>query len=83
MNIFWKQVGLYLLSALLLHSNSMAQNTDYLGKKGQLYFSWGYNKEWYTQSNIHVRQEALGNDYTFKNVIGKDKPCLLYTSRCV
>jgi hypothetical protein len=51
-----------------------AQTPDYVGRKGQLYLSWGYNKEWYTLSNIHVRQESLGNDYTFKNVIGKDKP---------
>ncbi len=51
-----------------------AQTPDYVGQKGQLYLSWGYNKEWYTLSNIHVRQESLGNDYTFKNVIGKDKP---------
>ncbi|MCC6185719.1 MAG: hypothetical protein IT256_01060 [Chitinophagaceae bacterium] len=64
-----------LLAILLLSAaNSKAQNTDYVGNKGQLYFSWGYNKEWYTLSNIHVRQESLGNDYTFRNVIGKDKP---------
>lgn len=53
---------------------AIAQTPDYVGQKGQLYLSWGYNKEWYTLSNIHVRQESLGNDYTFKNVIGKDKP---------
>lgn len=74
MNIFFKRIGFILLLGLALNLNTKAQNTDYVGKKGQLYFSWGYNKEWYTQSNIHVRQEALGNDYTFRNVIGKDKP---------
>ena len=63
-----------ILSILAMASPTAAQTTDYVGQKGQLYFSWGYNKEWYTQSNIHVRQEALGNDYTFRNVIGKDKP---------
>lgn len=62
-------------SALLLSLNTFAQPaTDYVGRKGQAYFSWGYNKEWYTHSNIHVRQESLGNDYTFRNVWGKDKP---------
>lgn len=74
MNQHYKKLALTLLSCLILASNSFAQNTDYVGKKGQLYFSWGYNKEWYTLSNIHVRQESLGNDYTFRNVIGKDKP---------
>jgi hypothetical protein len=65
---------LALLFAFCISNDLQAQNTDYVGKKGQLYFSWGYNKEWYTFSNIHVRQESLGNDYTFRNVIGKDKP---------
>jgi hypothetical protein len=74
MNQFYKKSGFALISALIFSLSSFAQNTDYVGKKGQLYFSWGYNKEWYTQSNIHVRQEALGNDYSFRNVIGKDKP---------
>jgi hypothetical protein len=74
MNIFCKRIAFILFIGLALSLNTKAQNTDYAGKKGQLYFSWGYNKEWYTQSNIHVRQEALGNDYTFRNVIGKDKP---------
>jgi len=74
MNIFFKRIAFILFIGLALSLNTKAQNTDYVGKKGQLYFSWGYNKEWYTQSNIHVRQEALGNDYTFRNVIGKDKP---------
>ena len=74
MGIFCKRIGFILFIGLALSLNTKAQNRDDVGKKGQLYFSWGYNKEWYTQSNIHVRQEALGNDYTFRNVIGKDKP---------
>lgn len=60
--------------ATLVGNSSNAQNTDYVGKKGQMYLSWGYNKEWYTMSNVHIRQSSLGNDYTFVNVIGKDKP---------
>lgn len=47
---------------------------QYTGKKGEIYFSWGYNKEWYTHSNIHINQPSLGNHYTFKNTIGVDKP---------
>lgn len=68
------KIGMALSLATLLGNNSNAQNTDYVGKKGQMYLSWGYNKEWYTMSNIHIRQSSLGNDYTFVNVIGKDKP---------
>lgn len=42
--------------------------------EGRMYFSWGYNKEWYTKSNIHIRQEAAGNDYVFAGILAKDKP---------
>lgn len=42
------------------------------GRKGEFYFSWGYNTEWYTRSNVHVVQPALGNDYTFTNIKGHD-----------
>jgi hypothetical protein len=41
-------------------------------RKGELYFSWGYNTEWYTHSSIHVSQPSLGNDYTFTHVRGVD-----------
>lgn len=51
-----------------------AQSFPDPGRKGQVYLSWGYNKEWYTPSTIYVKQKSLGNDYRFINVIGKDKP---------
>lgn len=49
---------------------------SYLGivGNGMLYFSWGYNKEWYTNSNLHVNQPSLGNDYTMKGVEAHDRP---------
>jgi len=40
----------------------------------EVYVSWGYNKEWYTHSSVHVSQPSLGNDYTFKNIRGHDHP---------
>src|SRR5215475_2304562 len=40
----------------------------------EVYFSWGYNKEWYTHSNVHISQPSLGNDYTFKGIKGHDHP---------
>jgi len=39
---------------------------------GEFYFSWGYNAEWYTNSDVHVSQPSLGNDYTLQNVHGHD-----------
>lgn len=41
-------------------------------RKGELYFSWGYNTEWYTHSNVGVSQLQLGNDYKFINITGHD-----------
>jgi hypothetical protein len=43
-------------------------------RKGEFYLSWGYNKEWYTRSNVHVDQPSLGNHYTFNNISGHDHP---------
>jgi hypothetical protein len=46
---------------------------DYVAKQGQWYFSWGYNEEWYTHCDIHVKQPGLGNNYSFKNVFAEDR----------
>ena len=43
-------------------------------RKGEFYFSWGYNKEWYTHSNLHVSQPALNNNYTLESVVSHDHP---------
>lgn len=63
---------LILTGYLLFTQNARAQ--QYVGKKGEIYFSWGYNEEWYTHSNIHISQPSLGNNYTFKNILAVDKP---------
>lgn len=41
-------------------------------RTGSLYFSWGYNTEWYTRSDVHVKQSSLGNDYTMVQVKAED-----------
>src|ERR1700722_11597246 len=40
----------------------------------EFYFSWGYNEEWYTRSNVHISQPSLGNNFTFENIRGYDHP---------
>jgi hypothetical protein len=42
--------------------------------EGEWYFSWGYNKETWAPSDIHVSQPSLGNDFTIHNVKGHDEP---------
>jgi hypothetical protein len=41
-------------------------------RKTEIYFSWGYNKEWYTNSTVKVMQMQLGNDYKIKNISAHD-----------
>jgi hypothetical protein len=56
--------------------DSVATTTEKEPKKkrrpGSLYLSWGYNQEWYTKSTVHVKQDALGNDYDMVQVNGND-----------
>jgi hypothetical protein len=49
---------------------------SYLGfvKNGSLYASWGYNKEWYTRSTLHVHQSSMGNNYRMEGVAAHDNP---------
>jgi hypothetical protein len=37
-----------------------------------VYFSWGYNEEWYTKSTLHVDQYALGNNFDLIHVLAHD-----------
>jgi hypothetical protein len=43
-------------------------------RKKEFYFSWGYNKEWYTNSTVKVNQPSLGNNYSFEKIKGHDHP---------
>lgn len=39
---------------------------------GSFYINWGYNREWYTKSDIHISQPSLNNKYTFEHVNSHD-----------
>jgi hypothetical protein len=48
-----------------------------VGKRhGALYLSWGYNRDWYTRSDIRFRNTDPNNsyDFTFHNAHASDKP---------
>jgi len=38
------------------------------------YFSWGYSRQQYQDSDIHVSQPGLGNDFTVHGIKGSDFP---------
>lgn len=65
-------VVLFTSTLLLFSFFSQAQTQKKKERNGEFYFSWGYNKEWYTHSNVHVMQSALGNDYKFMHISGHD-----------
>ncbi len=70
-----KKILLAFLCILCIHS---AWSQDSLVKKrkivrnGSFYFSWGYNAEWYTHSNIHISQPGLNTNFTYMNVLATD-----------
>ena len=65
----WMVVGGMILFFFI--STSSGAQTE-LKRRGEFYFSWGYNTEWYTRSNVKISQPELGNDFMFKSIRGHD-----------
>ncbi|GAB4005773.1 membrane protein [Spirosoma migulaei] len=75
-----------LLFTLLVYSllqpvfaqQSLPENSIKLGKqRGSIYFTWGYNRDWYTKSTIHFRNTTTDNyDFTFIDAKAHDRPDL-------
>jgi hypothetical protein len=42
--------------------------------KGQFYIGFGYNKEWYTKSNINITNKSGDLDFTLHKMTAKDRP---------
>ncbi len=51
-----------------------AQSQPNKKRKGEIYFSWGYNTEWYTRSTVKINQPDLNNHYSFEKIKGHDHP---------
>jgi hypothetical protein len=45
-----------------------------IAKKDTWYFSWGYSRQQYAPSDIHVSQSSLGNDFTVHQAAASDFP---------
>lgn len=58
-----------LLAPLFLNAQETKKKKE---RKGEFYFSWGYNKEWYTRSTVKVNQPSLNNNYKLVNVRSHD-----------
>ncbi|MCW7468655.1 hypothetical protein [Leptospira kanakyensis] len=68
---------LFVFVVCLFFNSSISANENeptetILDKKGRWNFQWGYNRSYYTQSDINFR--GPGYEYTLKDVNAKDKP---------
>lgn len=83
------KIELLAFIAILLTINSAAfsQQNDIsqqpkpqfkLHEKGRYYVSWGYNRSWYENSDIHF--QGQGHDFILYDVQAKDRPSALSTS---
>jgi hypothetical protein len=71
--LIMRQTRILLIAIPLLFFVFSASNAQTEKKRrGEFYFSWGYNTEWYTKSNVKISQPELGNNYAFKNIQGHD-----------
>jgi hypothetical protein len=63
-----------LLSALLFGAGgrACAQEVPARGDKGSFFAHWGYNRAWYSASDIHF--EGPGYDFDLSHVQAKDRP---------
>lgn len=71
--------GILILSGILCFTAAAQQVADNAKaekkkhhKTGALYFSWGYNSEWYTHSTVHVDQPEFQNNYDMVHVQARD-----------
>jgi len=67
--IIWSAVIILLASAHTANAQTKKKE-----RKKEFYFSWGYNKDYFTNSTVKVSQPSLGNNYSFVNIKGHDHP---------
>lgn len=60
---------------LLSFTNVFSQEVPTKRPKGNIYLAWGYNKDWFSRSDLHFKSEG-NNDYDFTvyDVTAHDKP---------
>jgi hypothetical protein len=69
--------GVFLILTMV-GMETYAQDSLKVGKKhGTAYFSWGYNRDWYSKSTIRFRNTTTDNyDFTFIDARAHDKPSM-------
>ncbi|MBS1773038.1 MAG: hypothetical protein JST82_09255 [Bacteroidetes bacterium] len=67
-------IAFFFLSLLFTQQSFAQPGNKTKKRKHTIYGSWGYNKEWYTRSTIHVSQPELNNHYSLRHVTASDRP---------
>lgn len=72
-------IGAFLCTLIaMLHVNaqdSAPQTFKTRKMKGTFYVAWGYNRDWYSKSTIHFKNNTSENyDFTFHDARASDKP---------
>lgn len=57
---------------VLITSSVRAQSSDNSGDKGSFFIHWGYNRAWYSWSDIHFNGPDY--DFTLRHVVARDRP---------
>ncbi|MBK5285860.1 MAG: hypothetical protein JJE25_10710 [Bacteroidia bacterium] len=78
MSKFFGITSLTVLLVIVICSSALSQEAPKQEKKhGTFYFAWGYNKEWYSKSDIHFEDHSTYNyDFIVHDVVADDKPSL-------
>ena len=72
----WLLVNLMISLPLYLIAQP-EQNQQEKKQKGTFYFAWGYNKDWFSKSDLHFSDHSTGNnDFTLYDVKAIDNPDL-------
>lgn len=72
LKFYWSIIFCVLLSSVVSRGFAQTDNTTVVTReKGKIYMYWGWNRGWFTNSQIHFH----GNDYDFTldDVIAKDR----------
>jgi hypothetical protein len=63
------------ITTFILVFNSSAQTKSIYNSQGMFYISWGYNRETYSNSDIHFKNTQTANyDFVLENAGAHDKP---------
>jgi hypothetical protein len=69
--------SLGLIRLTLGQNSAPVINTFFPKKKGSLYLTWGYNRDWYSKSDIHFSNTKTDNyDFTFTAAEAHDRPSM-------